>query len=898
MKSFYLFVCVLLISGFLNDAVAQNISNEGREFWTVFPTHDASSTLAVMDVNITSKSNSVVTVSCGSYSETKEIPANRVITFFVPRENSYINDFNSNDVLTNRGIHIVVPDDKPKVVAYSHVYAGNRSAATLILPYDALGQQYFSMNYTQDPSNNTVSKNFLVVVAADDDTDIILRKNDNSIVNINLKFKGDVYQYMPLSREDLTGTTLEINKLTSPCKRFAAFSGSTSLSIGCNRSRDPLLQQLYTVNSWGKTYGIVPFINRRYIIRVLAQENNTAVMLNGRSVGVLNKGKYLEQVLTEPAIVSANKLISVAEYSFTQNCSSTFGDPLLTGDPEMVLLNPIEFNIKNITVFSSDKNMISERYINVFMKTDKTSTFKINGQPPTNSSWQPMPSDRSYSFIQIQVFEESLHLTADDGFNAIAYGFGATESYAYSAGTNLASSSSISYVNKETGSDGTTACVGQATDFKITVPYQLTKITWTFNDNSIFSYNFTAPTEIGLAVDGSNLYTYTSPVNHTFNSVGLEIIKAIAVIVPSGTSTSASCFDGSDLEFIFDVDVLALPIPSFTVSSTEICLGSEIKPIDNSTSSGTLISKWRWQFDDEPFVEVKDPMHIFTSIGTHNIKLWVANEGGCWSNVPKEIQINIGENRIQPNIQFNALAPVCILDGKKIILANEVTNMAGTPKFTGLGIVNQTTGEFDPVIAGVGVHEITYTFTSNTGCENTKKQKIEVYATTKINTIPTVYVLAGGQKKIPAIIENVNPIYIYKYKWSPSTGLNKDDILDPIASPDNDTEYTLTVSIDGMCSVTRKVLVKVLGEIKPPNAFSPNGDGINDKWDIKSIDSYPNTVVEIFNRNGQKVFSSVGYAVPFDGTYRNEPLPIGVYYYIINPKNGRKAITGSLTLIK
>jgi hypothetical protein len=42
----------------------------------------------------------------------------------------------------------------------------------------------------------------------------------------------------------------------------------------------------------------------------------------------------------------------------------------------------------------------------------------------------------------------------------------------------------------------------------------------------------------------------------------------------------------------------------------------------------------------------------------------------------------------------------------------------------------------------------------------------------------------------------------------------------------------------------------------------------------------------------------VGYDNPWNGLYNGSPLPIGTYYYIINPKNGRKTITGSVTILK
>lgn len=90
----------------------------------------------------------------------------------------------------------------------------------------------------------------------------------------------------------------------------------------------------------------------------------------------------------------------------------------------------------------------------------------------------------------------------------------------------------------------------------------------------------------------------------------------------------------------------------------------------------------------------------------------------------------------------------------------------------------------------------------------------------------------------------------------------------------------------------------VTQDIIIPNAFTPNGDGINDTWAIKSLENYPNCMVAVYNRWGEKLYSSVGYPIPWDGTYKGIYLPVGTYYYIINFKNGVKAISGWVAIVK
>jgi len=109
------------------------------------------------------------------------------------------------------------------------------------------------------------------------------------------------------------------------------------------------------------------------------------------------------------------------------------------------------------------------------------------------------------------------------------------------------------------------------------------------------------------------------------------------------------------------------------------------------------------------------------------------------------------------------------------------------------------------------------------------------------------------------------------------------------------TSYYIS-EISGSCE-SRRAEVKVtvgLSALNIANTFTPNGDGINDYWAINGIANYPAAEVQVFTRNGQRVFYSKGYPTPFDG----KKLPEGVYYYIINLHSNCSLLSGSLTIIR
>ena len=83
-----------------------------------------------------------------------------------------------------------------------------------------------------------------------------------------------------------------------------------------------------------------------------------------------------------------------------------------------------------------------------------------------------------------------------------------------------------------------------------------------------------------------------------------------------------------------------------------------------------------------------------------------------------------------------------------------------------------------------------------------------------------------------------------------------------------------------------------------PSAFTPDGDGVNDVWKIRSLSEYTNCKVEIFNQWGSLVFKSTGYNLPWDGRYNGDPVAAGAYYYVIDLGNDTKKFTGTVTIIK
>ncbi|MFT5723792.1 MAG: gliding motility-associated-like protein, partial [Bacteroidia bacterium] len=86
--------------------------------------------------------------------------------------------------------------------------------------------------------------------------------------------------------------------------------------------------------------------------------------------------------------------------------------------------------------------------------------------------------------------------------------------------------------------------------------------------------------------------------------------------------------------------------------------------------------------------------------------------------------------------------------------------------------------------------------------------------------------------------------------------------------------------------------------IKVPNLVTPNGDGLNDVWDLSEIPDIGNTKVSVVNRWGKTVFSTSDYQHDWAGTYKGEPLPDGVYIYLIEGSEFYDTLKGPLQIIR
>lgn len=659
---------------FSSSVSAQNISNRGSEFWAVFPTHvpDIDKQFNVLNANlslfITSPQPSSGTVSVGSFSEHFSVTANGITEIAIPRAAAYINDTEAGKVLSNRAVHIMTDAGMPDIVVYAHIFAGQRSAASLILPQGSLGQQCYSMNF---PEYDSEGQNFIVVAASEPNTRIRIRRGNTDLVpgGVLLNNTNDVYEY--LSADDLTGVLVTVDSLTSACKHFAMFSGSSGLYIpspGCTpMSIDPLFQQCYPLTDWGTAYGFIPFSTQStlfkhpvrtegQLLRIIASKNATVVKINGSTVATLNAGNFYStpKPINVPSNITASAPVAVAQYALTQSCSNagtaSGSDTSGYSDPDMVLLNPLQYGIKDITAYSSTRENISEQYINVLISTAAVPGFRINGKPAI-TAFKTSSTLPGLSYAQLNVTGDStkvFHLQADSSFNAIAYGFGNVESYSYSAGTSLSGNGDIKAIRTADGVTIDSACVEENYYFSLTLPHKASSISWKMdaNESAIVQNN---PSCDSVSVLGVFYYLYKLKKTAAYSTPGKHIIKVNAVY----TLTIGGCVDSGG-EFDSDFTVIAPPAVRF-VSAADSCLLNHINFTGIQSDLHSVITAWRYDFGDHsPPGNNQSVQHIYSKDGDYIVQLTVTSSAGCQATYQDTVHIRSG---ILPGISVSV--PAC-----------------------------------------------------------------------------------------------------------------------------------------------------------------------------------------------------------------------------------------------
>ena len=763
---------------------AQNASHSGTDFWFVrYVYWDRENiTLYITSAYTTSGKVELNLLNITHFSEPFSVSAGGTVEVKLPRGISTAMVGH----VEMRGVHIT--SEKPVEVSAHCTTAFDDATVTTVLPTSALGYEYFAINDEQKRPEAVIYNGDFMVLAVEDNTLVeitskfSLSTNQPANVPFTVRLKaGEMYR-MSSPNTDLSGSRIRsISEGTQGRKKIAVFTGAVNQASQqlSYRIIDQYYQQLYPVRLWGQEYLTTPILNKgeEMVFKVVAAHCNTKVSFNGAPPVTIDQGQVYKFSSKEASRIVADKPVSVGQY-FQSGWNN------LVGDPETIMLTPVEQAVKGATVSSLAYTNMKEHFINVVIPTAHVSSFRLDGSPV---SFTPVPSTPAYSYAVLGVSPGNHTLKADKGFNAIAYGtskvsrfWERAESYGFAVGADkphdihqeitvnsdlLCGGSTISFSNRTTRptlswlwhfGDGTTSTEKNPTHtYAEPGTYE---VTLTTVGNDVYNCNSEMATSVEVEVYSKVKTTASSTTECQGNKTRFEAVSTQgegpeAVIgwrwsfgdgatsteqnpthayaaagtyeVTLTTSTAAGCTEEVKLPA---VTVQALPQAVFGVPAA--CQASPVAFRDNSSIVNGNIVSWLWDFGDGTTSVERHPSHTFASAGDYQVSLTVTTENQCANTATKTVTV-------RPNLQANfQLSGACA--GKEATFTNRTVATANTTYHWDLGDgTTSTLTEPAHTYREAGTYRVALTATSTDGCSSSETKDITIFPLPQADFTPT-----------------------------------------------------------------------------------------------------------------------------------------------------------------
>ncbi len=386
---------------------------------------------------------------------------------------------------------------------------------------------------------------------------------------------------------------------------------------------------------------------------------------------------------------------------------------------------------------------------------------------------------------------------------------------------------------------------------------------------------------------------------HAYSSIGTKNVQLIV-------TTNNGCKDTVIQSFYVSS---SKPIPGINVlNSLPLCTNDSIVIQNTSIVNLGVLYKSKIFWDDSRNANIinidNTPQvgelyaHLYPNphqIDSFTIKLIVSSGGSCLDSISTKIILHPSpEAKFKMDKRYSCLGDV--LSFTDLSLSGTDGSINKWKWYWGNG--DSSSFQYPKYIfSDSGIFRIKLLSYSTNGCVSKPfLDSVFVYPYPMVDAGSDKYVLEGSSEMLDATV-NGN---ILSLEWKDQMFLNNAHILNPICTPVGvDTVfYKLRVIGLGNCSKEDNVKVVVLKTPLIPNTFTPNNDGYFDLWDIKFLEQYQHSRVQVFTRSGQLVYECTGPYKKWDGKKNGVDLPMDTYYYIIEPESGRRPITGYVTIVR
>ncbi|RBL92617.1 gliding motility-associated C-terminal domain-containing protein [Chitinophaga flava] len=393
----------------------------------------------------------------------------------------------------------------------------------------------------------------------------------------------------------------------------------------------------------------------------------------------------------------------------------------------------------------------------------------------------------------------------------------------------------------------------------------------------------------GISIDNKGLITCTP------NKPGKYVITVCVNEYDRTTKRFLGIHSKDILLTVFDCTTkIVARFPSVLNNCSET---PELKvPIPNYSNSG-YGSTYYWTFGDGTDTLTDDRTlfyHQYPDTGIYKVKLVVNPHLACRDSVNGEVHNYPGLKAGFTTAGFCKEDPISFNDTSSY-LYGQITSRTwnfGTNDSVRLPAGDRSVQYTFPK---GNVYTVTLTLHTDKQCEKTVTQNVRIYQVLPFAGNDTI--LAKGQTMVmQGSGGNV-------YTWQPPDGLSDPHIAHPVLTYNKDITYVLKVSDLQGCVGYDSISVKYFTgpEMYIPNAFTPNGDGVNDRFRFIPVGIVHYQFFRIYNRWGQEIYSSTDFRNGWDGTYKGMPAPVDTYLWILKGTdfNGKEIFKkGTVTLIR
>ena len=395
-------------------------------------------------------------------------------------------------------------------------------------------------------------------------------------------------------------------------------------------------------------------------------------------------------------------------------------------------------------------------------------------------------------------------------------------------------------------------------------------ITGTLTQTNISCFGGTNGTATMNASGGTGTFSYI------WSTTPPQTIQTATGLVSDNYSVTVS--DQNGCTYVSNV-FLSQPLPvsiDSIFSSPVLCPGGSDGSAWVDVSGGTLPYSFIWSTSPV----TNDSIAVNLTAGTYYVT--VSDNNNCI--VSDSVIITSSDVDIAVSLTVTPASCYGFADGSIMAVGN-----GGTSPYN----FAWSNGQADSVAVNLiaGLYEVTVSDAN--GCSDTASaivlQPVSMIAAHDSTPASCI----GNNDGIASVIAS-NGTAPYSYLWS--NGATNATASGLIAGT-----YMVTITDANSCTKTETIIVETIDKtcLDIPTAFSPNGDGKNDKWILKHIDLYPKAKVEIYNRWGLMIFQSEKYFTePWDGTYNGNEVTTGSYVYILNLNDGSEPQTGTVTVIR